>query len=349
MLKRILKVFVASLVGQAFAMSAFATSVTEVKKKKKSVVIDAGTSNGFVVGAKVCFADAAGANIGCAKISEATETTATIKVAAKVLKKLKPGTVANLEGAKAAASGASAPNRPNFKVMYLSTPVSEMTYKRNSYLAPSSQATEIDTLWEEQTFAAGQILYFGGEMEFGIGQSSALALGGRYKSHYTFGVKADASDDATKANEYIYSATTAKEVGGWMDFWFFQTSGPQFFFRLGAGIDFNSMTVSFTNQQMDDNDAEIANDLAKATSTLSLLGVRLGIQMNYLIKPVGFIFGIMPIVPVYQIGSSFKAESNDTNASKLKDVTAEEDLKIAIDHKKNSFGLEIPIGLYITF
>jgi hypothetical protein len=329
---------------------ALGATITEVKKKKKSVVVDSGTTNGFTVGAKVCFADAAGANVGCAKISEATETTSTIKVAAKVLKKLKPGTVANLEGAKASAPGASAPNRPNFKVLYLPTPISEMTYKRISYVAPGSNATEIDTLWEEQKFTAGQIVYAGGELEFGVGTSSSIALGGRYKEHFEFRVKADASDDDTKRNEFILSSTTAKEIGGWMDFYFYQTAGPQFFFRLGAGLDYNSMTVNFTSQQLDDNDADVANDLAKASSTLSFLGLRLGIQLNYLIKPVGFVLGIVPIIPVYQIGSAYSAESGDANASKLKGgISGEDDLKTALNHTKGSLGLEIPIGLYVTF
>jgi hypothetical protein len=81
------------------------------------VVIDGGTKAGYAVGQEVCFADAAGAKLGCGKVTLVKETTAAVQLSPQVAGKLPLGTktVGAPPAATAAAPAAPAAKTPAAK------------------------------------------------------------------------------------------------------------------------------------------------------------------------------------------------------------------------------------------
>jgi hypothetical protein len=329
-----------------------AATVTDVKKKKKTATIDAGTSSGFSKGISVCFSDSSGTKIGCAKISDATESTSTIKLTPKLVRKLKKGATADLQsgGTKTAAAGADpAPNRTNVKGLYVLTPVPPIQYNKISFSIPESSATAVESLWNIAEKSGMSFIGGALEMEFGVGTSMSLAFGFRYRMYRDFLAESDYG--TTTEQETIYAETTMKSttMGGWFDFYFAQFGSAPFFFRLGSGLDVDMAKLTLQADKLSETNATDPETIATAESSLNLVSLRLGLQMNLFFKPIGLVFGLHPIVPLAAMGSKYEDEITDSNSSKVTPLTASEDLKISIDHKKASFGLEVTTGLYVAF
>ena len=59
---------------------AIAAQVTRINAKKGLIVIDGNKSEGFIMGAEVCFYSTSGEEITCGKVHQTSESYATIKV-----------------------------------------------------------------------------------------------------------------------------------------------------------------------------------------------------------------------------------------------------------------------------
>lgn len=68
-----------------------AGTIKKIDRKKKLVLIDEGKGTGVTKTSKICFKDAEGVDAGCGKVSKIKASSTTVKVTAKVLKKLKKG------------------------------------------------------------------------------------------------------------------------------------------------------------------------------------------------------------------------------------------------------------------
>ena len=75
---------------------AIAAQVTRINAKKGLIVIDGKKSEGFIMGAKVCYYSASGEEITCGKVHQTSESYATIKVDNRKAIKLKYGMEAKL-------------------------------------------------------------------------------------------------------------------------------------------------------------------------------------------------------------------------------------------------------------
>jgi hypothetical protein len=332
--------------------TAKAATVTDVKKKKKTATIDAGTSTGFSKGISVCFSDDEGTKIGCAKISDATETTATIKLTPKLIRKLKKGANADLQsaGASAGTAGADpAPNRTNVKGLYALTLVPPIQYNKISFSIPESSATTVESLWNIAEKSGMSFIGGALEMEFGVGKSMSLAVGFRYRMYRDFLAESDYGVTPEQVTTYAETSMKSTSMGGWFDFYFAQFGSAPFFFRLASGLDVDMAKLTLQSDKLSETNATDPEPIATAESALNLISLRLGLQMNLFFKPLGLVFGLHPVVPLAAMGSKYSDEIADSNSSKVAPLTASEDLKIAIDHKKASFGLEVTTGLYVAF
>jgi hypothetical protein len=75
---------------------ATAAQVTRINAKKGLIVIDGKKSEGFIMGAKVCFYSSSGEEITCGRVHQTSEYYATIKVSNTKAIKLKYGMEAKL-------------------------------------------------------------------------------------------------------------------------------------------------------------------------------------------------------------------------------------------------------------
>jgi hypothetical protein len=337
-----------------FCALANGATVTDVKKKKKTATMDAGTDDGFNKGVSVCFLDENGVKIGCTKIFEATAETSTVKLTPKLLRKVKKGVTAELQsaaGSTAAAGADKALNRTNLKFLYILTPVPPAKYNKVLYLTPEQTQTSAESLWKKAEDSGISFLGGGLEFELGIGQKMSIAFGGRYRLYRDFLAESDyVTTDVASSDVFAQTTIKATSVGGWFDYYFLQMGSAPFYFRLAAGLDFDNSKISLTTNKQGDT-AEIAVEpLAKASSSLTLLSLRLGMQFNFFFKPIGLAFGLYPVVPLAAFGQAYSATITDANSSKLANsLKADEDLKTALGHTKSSFGLEVATGLYFAF
>jgi hypothetical protein len=75
---------------------AIAAEVTRINAKKGLIVIDGKKSEGFIIGAKVCFYSSSGEEITCGRVRQTSESYVTIEVNNRDAKKLKYGVEAKL-------------------------------------------------------------------------------------------------------------------------------------------------------------------------------------------------------------------------------------------------------------
>ena len=90
------------------------------------------------------------------------------------------------------------------------------------------------------------------------------------------------------------------------------------------------------------------SELASATSKLNVLSVRASGGFDFVFaKPIGAFFGLTLMVPVAEFGASFTGDLGENEARGH--VDPGEDLKLALDHKKNSVAYEISLGTMLSF
>lgn len=338
--------------------SLMAATITKIDSSKGGAYIDEGKNSGIEKGASVCFYDSGDAELGCGKVVKVSKSKAIVKLKKKkVLQKLEVGMTARImegEGEeKTSASDRSSDKGPlkskrnamkhrrNFKAMYILGLV-PAAYKKLSY-DPDPVATSTKYTWKDNGSTSLNISGAGAELEIPASTVS-FSIGAKYRYFFDFISTSDYGQNQP-SNIFVELKESGTAVGGWLDFHFLEAAmGKSAFFKVGLGLDFDSSTVTLVAVKKDDDkkiaDAEIANAKSAAT-TLSL---RLPFTLSFFFDPVGIHLGVIPLVPVSS-GSTFSA----TFVNGATDETAAEDLKVALGHKKSSFGADFQLGLFASF
>ena len=334
---------------------ALGQKVVGKNKKRKVIRISGGKAKGFIKGARVCFFGKKGKKVACGKVVRAGGKASFAKVSPKRFRRVRKGMTAKLQGAAGQAEGAladatdsvtqgstsGAPSHlTNFKLGYIISFLSPATYEKLTYSPPAADASEgsVGSLWKADSTSSLSIFGFIAEGDFGIGDSMAASFGLRFRYYRDFIAQSDYS--ATEKNLYVETEQTASAMGFYTDFTFLNIGTSGTFFQMSSGLDYDMSTVEFKATQKDDDGEDVQGEIASATSSLSVISLRLGMDVGMTIfDPIGILGGINLLVPVAEMGASFSGKINDTNETLLSG-SGDEDLETALDHKKASFGAE---------
>ena len=89
------------MIGAAhFSLDVQAAEVTRINISKGLIVIDGSKTDGFVMGATVCFYSTSGEKITCGRIRQTSESYVTVKVGNREAKQIRHGTEAKLSAEK---------------------------------------------------------------------------------------------------------------------------------------------------------------------------------------------------------------------------------------------------------
>lgn len=353
------------------AGGARAASVTEVNTEKKTVTVELEGDETFEKDSEVCFFDDTEKEIACGKVTKVKGTAVTVKVtAAKKLKKVTEGMAAKPKGDAAAADEEATPKKGKkgaaakkgkdkskgknpLRIIGIYNPAlsSPFVYKKLAYAAPSSTTPE--TLWSQDktvgTAMKDNPLSLTMQVAIPLGNFS-IAPGVRYRSYKPSLIDADYI--LNRENPFVRTEMSATSFGLIVDFMYYRGAlMPDLIFAdLTGGLDVDNSTVSLTAKKEDDSGqaAAATGDIAKATSKLTVVSLRVGAGVEAMVlKLIGVRLGLNLMVPLLETGATFSGEISDEESRGQEDPG--EDLKKALDHKKNSMAIEISFGGVLAF
>lgn len=348
----------AAMILGVLAHVAQGAEVSKINTKKGEVLISEGGDQGFVKGAKVCFFDAAEKKRGCARVIRSKPDRAIVKIKnPKFLKIIRPGMIVQPDSSTPLPGGEPDPpppggfHRTNFKLLYLPG----LTAIQSQRIAYYDRTSDDTTSWwisegRNGYTALGSIepVAVGAELEFGIGSSFSLAVGGRFRYQSAYGSISNLSL-TQELPLYVATNISGMSFGGWSDFYFLDLLGPTFLIRFGAGLDFEWSSVDLVATLHSDDDPDLAEDFAKSSSSVMGLGFRLPISVNLFFESFGLLVSAVPIVPLVAFGQSFSATFGGEFPEAEDDVDPSNDLKTALGHGKGTWGVEAVVGAYIPF
>ena len=107
-------------------------------------------------------------------------------------------------------------------------------------------------------------------------------------------------------------------------------------------------TVTVKSTKKDDSGQTPTSTLAKATSKLTVLSLRLGADMDLVFAKVfGASIGTTIMIPLSEAGKTFSGHIDDAEARGQ--ASPGEDLKTQLGHKKNSLAYELSLGAVLAF
>lgn len=319
----------------------------EVKKrlKKKRIMISEGKDSGFKKGVKVCiYKD--DEQVACGKVIKAKSKSAYVKIKkSKDFKKIKKGMEAKIDGDKGddKKEGISpkVAGATNIKLGYILTPITPGIFNVPSYSDP--QETTVNTLWSADQVSSLSIFGITAEFGFGIGSSKAV-IGVRSREYKSFSVATDYTSDSSNFAETSISGIS---VGGYFDFNYLIWNLGSMTVDFGNGLDLDNTTVSLQTSHRDDADT-IDNSLYTLESILQTVSLRTNLNINLFLDPLGIQIGTTLLIPLSSAVSDTIITS-DTNNTYLSELTAEQDIRQAVDHRQGSVGLELNFSAYIAF
>lgn len=352
---------IASLTGLAsFASLATAASVKEVNTKKKLVDVELDEGETFEKGAAVCFFDDTDKKGECGTVAKVKGTLAQVKVAKP--KKVKAGMTMKADAEADQGSGSDSDEEDGKKAKdkkkkkeaatptkgknpfrlagYFGLPLlTPATYNKVAYAAPTV-GTVPTTLWTADKKIAAAT--FGAEVEADIPLGKfALIPGLRYRTFTPSLI--DSDYDKGRLNPYVSTEEKATALGVFFDFQYLRLTPAQIIgINLLAGLDVDMSTVTVKVTKKDDSPGGVETPLAKATSKLNVISLRLGANTDILaLKIMGARFGLGLMVPLFAAGGSFAGSVDEVRGL---ESSASDDLKKAINHKKASVAAQINVG-----
>ena len=311
-----------------------AASVTDLKKKRKIVVIDEGSANGFEKGLKVCFfRNMDKPKAACGRVVKVAKKKSFIRTHRR-FSKVKRGYYAQIkQGTNSKATetrlnsineGSIATNdsyskdlsklnpkeaTENFKVhnyklgfLFLPNIAGETPATYNLLKYNGALQQEGGSLWTNKgkysSIASDSIVNsFGLEVEF---IDLQLSIGGRYKSFNNYEISSDYS--LVDVNLHVNSSSSASAVGLYFVYGFSLSNH----LSLSFGLDIDRTTVSLDAYRYDDLSSEKHNILS-AKANNSILSARMQSQYEQYYDPIGFHIGANFILPITSISSSCAA------------------------------------------
>lgn len=363
-MKRTLLAVVAAV---AWAGSAEAGSVKQVSSKKKLVTVELGEDETMEKDADVCVFSEANKKIACGTVVKVKGTLATVKFETiKGFKKMKPGLTAKVgeeppeakEGGDEEAEGDAAPRKKGknsakepkvksspFRVWFYYSPAlaTPAVYNKLGYAAPTSETP--DTLWSDDKKTASTL--FGLNLQVGIPLGAfSLNPGLRYRKFTPSVVDSDYTPQ--RENPYASTEETASATGVWVDFQLFRVpfSGASSLW-MSSGVDMDMSTVILKTTKKDDSGATAESEIAKASSKLNVISLRVGAATDIVFAQVfGLSIGTTIMVPLSE-SAKFSGDLSDGEARGQAEPG--DDLKKALGHKKNSVAYELSLGSVLAF
>ena len=266
--------------------------------------------------------------------------------------KIKAGNFEGLrKGMKASTGKGGRKGGGSFSVkgFYLYTAMTPVVFNQINYVPTPGSGTTPDAVWEPGKKISSSQVGGGAEFDIPIGGSFAISPGFHYrKLSYPQPVENDYEVD--KMQPFVKSSGTPSSMGGYLNAYYVATSSSSFRLDLGMGIDYEMSSLSFRANLVDD-DAGTETEMVNVTSKANAISARLvGNGTLLLASSFGLIFGVNALVPL-TVSSSFSATIEDRHIATDDEslAIAQSDLKNALGHKKNSFGLEIMAGLRLLF
>ena len=357
LMQKILILIGLSMVSAGHVCAAEAkVKIKKIDIKKKTVTLKVSPLDGYEKGKRVCFfkkvkdkkkkkkkkkskKSKKEKRIACGTINKVKpkKELVYVKVGKKKVAKISKSMIARL---KSAGDSEQLPYDHGLKFYWLPHVSSPVAYNRLSYALPKNGEPAKENLWDQQGstalgFAAGGFEY--------VMNSIGLGLGGRIRIDLNWLSETDYSQfDST---QYVAHSQSGQATGVWLMYYLLNGD-----FKLGLGVDYESATATLTSTWKN-NDGTIDNPIYEVTSTLNTASLRIPLQYDIFIDPIGLSFGLHTLVPLSSSGSptATVTDNNATNTSVYAGSDLEKDVIESLGHTKSSFGLDIAVGLFFGF
>ena len=343
--------FLASLIASfAIAGTLQAASVAKILKKSRIVVVkNASAGDGFIKGAKVCFFTADERRKACGKVDKMKKSTAYVRVRNKRrLGSVKRSMLALVDGGRLKSGVPSAgvgSTKESIKVWLSYNPalLAPTGYNRLQRAIPAGGTPT--TIWESAGPNSMSLVRF--SLSAGIPLGDYGVHSGLRVENQVYTV----DSDFIGGNRDRFASTTesVSTFGLWLDGKVYDsTIGQSLEWYLTSGLDFERSTLQFNSDHEDESGTFPSFTIATATSTVNTISLRFGFGADYMLaKNYGLHFGSQMYLPLTALGQSFEGSTG----SELESIPADpgEDLKSALAHTKNSFGLDLEFGLTLAF
>lgn len=370
-LQLILAVFISAIV---FPSKAFSGTVRGIISSKSQIAINPDGET-YSKGDKLCIFTAKNKKIECGKVVSIKTKYVVIKLPSKKnIKKIKKGMLVTPEAATDEQQDATtaeeqgvttdeqpvatkrspspklatpAPNNDKFSLWMGWSPAIISPSKFNSvgyYATPSE--TPVTKLWELDEPIAKTIAGAAIQAAFPVG-GIAVVPGLRYRIFTPNRVDTDYTPNVL--NPYVSSLTTATAMGFFTDIRYLNVPmGSMFGFFGTGGLDVEMSSLKFKATKKDDTGATPETTLASADSSITVLSLRTGAGLNFIpFKPFGASLGLNVIFPVAEFGKKFSGKVEATETKGLQEPG--DNLKAAIAHQKNKFGLDAQLSVLLAF
>ncbi len=306
-------------------------------------------------GDELCIYTSKNKKIDCGTVTVVKSTSVIVKLPTKKnIKKIKKGMLVNpaTDEAATAAGGAkpgalaATPKKERFNLWmgWSPTLMSPSTFNSVGYVAPTTETPL--TLWEADEAVAKTMIGAALQVGFPIGPV-ALLPGFRYRMFVPSRVDTDYFPK--KLNPFVSSLTTATTIGLFTDVRYLNIPmGTAFAMFATGGLDIEMSSLSFKSTKKDDTGATAESPMASAESSVTVISLRAGGGFNLIpFRPFGASLGINLLLPVAEFGKKFSGSIEQTETKGI--VEPGNDLKAAIGHKKNKFGLDAQLSILLAF
>jgi hypothetical protein len=344
----------------SFNSVAFSASVKKVKRKKRYVYIDQGSSDGVKKGMKVCFKDNNDKKITCGKVRKTRKKSSQVKVRSKKrIKRIKKGFTAEVIGLETPPVGGLIP--PNVKTAgetsssekslafrYFYTPgLDTGSYNILGYVPPPSDSSvAATTLWEATGVQNLSLLNFSLEFEYlpvdlvwGLSYSKPINVQGKLLD-YTRGAR----------EPFISSLMDSSTVGTYFDYYIISPRAVSSGLKVAVGLDIDITSVKFS-AKLRQNEADTGLEIYKLSSSLTIFSLRIPLSYEVSLGSFALNFGANLLIPLASTKPVSKINISDSNISRYNQSSDEEnksfaetDVTAALDHKKSSFAAELVLG-----
>jgi|GEM_PF-1545455 len=338
--------------------SALGQKVSKSLPDKGWVLASFKDTSSITAGQFACFLDDSGTTVACGKIIKVSKTVVVVKTTPlSAASQVKPGFKVEISATQPAATpvaGTVQEKKPGKKshpggLRLVTAPgVGPVSIAKVAYVPPAIGATDV-SLWKSSNKRIGsEIVSVGAEYDhpgyglFGIRYVTYGDLSSQFAS--TLILQTDY--DSTNRQLYVEAAHSMTAYGSYYDYMILRpAAGARRGFRVSAGVDFLTSVAKVEADLHDDSDGS-SSSLATLKSTLSVVSLRTGVEFAQRFgKALEMGIGVRALVPLIEAGLQQTSMITDNNS--LKSLDEQSDIKNALDHKKSSFGILIPI--YMSF
>lgn len=351
-----------------YTQAAHGQKVSKILPDKGWVLVSLKDTSSVTNGQSACFLDSAGTSIACGKVVKIAKTVVVVKAdPASAAAQVKPGFKAEFsDGAEETAAAAPAKKGSTGK-----KPVKTAASKKKAgqnrirvfsgigtgvasiskvgYKAPALAASGVK-LWESQSKPLN-IEKFSVGAEFETAKAGTFgfryAMMGDSKPEFASKLVLETDYDVANRQKYVSSEHEHTVMGIYYDYAFLQPAPAKSGVRMYGGLDLVNSTAKMTGNLINEADSS-EREIATIDSSLTVASLRTGIEMMLRFgQSFEMGLGLRLAIPLAAMGLKQETTLDDDNSGKSEDE--QNDLKVAIDHKKNSFGAVIPLSMSIAF